>query len=343
MKAIRLVQIGHPLQLQELPIPTVGSDDVLVRVKAAGICHSDAHYRSGTSPVASLPITLGHEVSGVVERMGARVRHLHTGARVCVHYMATCGSCHYCSTGHEQFCTRGAMVGKHRDGGYAEYIVVPARSIVPVPDGIDLEHAAVMMCSSATAFHALRKGRLRAGETVAVYGAGGLGMSAVQLALAFGALDVYAVDIDAGRLAAAARFGVTPVDAKANDPVAEILRLTGGRGVDVALELVGLPLTMRQALRSLAVLGRAVIVGITNLPLEINSYTEVLGRETEIIGSSDHLVSELPVLFELALRGRLDLSRVVTETVPLQARQINAVLDRLDESGAGIRTVIVPH
>ena len=119
---------------------------------------------------------------------------------MCLHYMVTCGDCIYCGLGSEQFCTSGQMLGKNRDGGYAETISVPARNTFPLPDEIPFEHGAIMMCSSATSFHALRKGRLEAGETVAVFGVGGLGMSAVQLARAFGALDVYAVDINADRL-----------------------------------------------------------------------------------------------------------------------------------------------
>jgi 2-desacetyl-2-hydroxyethyl bacteriochlorophyllide A dehydrogenase len=342
MKAVRLVQVGHPLEAQEIPTPILGSTDVLIRVKAAGICHSDAHYRAGTSPVGQLPITLGHETAGIVERVGARVARFGVGDRVCVHYMLTCGACHYCTIGQEQFCTNGRMIGKHCDGGYAEYIVVPERSVVALPDAVSFEHGAVMMCSTATAFHALVKSRLQPGESVAVFGAGGLGMSATQLARAFGAFDVYAVDIRQDKLALAERLGAIPVNAQDCDPVAEIRRHTGGQGVDVALELIGLPLTMQQAVRSLAVFGRAVIVGITDRPIEINPYTEVLGKETEIIGSSDHLMAELPLLFEFALKGALDLKDVVTRTVPLDPQAINQVLDALDEFAADVRTVIVP-
>ena len=118
MRAVRLVEIGRPLQAHDIPMPVLGSDDVLVRVQAAGICHTDAHYRDGTSPVGTLPITLGHETAGLAERVGARVSRVNVGDRICVHYMATCGECHYCGIGHEQFCVQGQMIGKHRDGGY---------------------------------------------------------------------------------------------------------------------------------------------------------------------------------------------------------------------------------
>ena len=239
MKAVRLVDIGRPLEEQQVPVPVVGSHDVLIRVQAAGICHSDAHYRAGTSPVGRTPITLGHEVSGIVEKTGVQVRRVQTRDRVCVHYMVTCGECHYCAIGHEQFCRRGQMVGKHRDGGYAEYIVVPSRSVVHLPDAIPFEQGAIMMCSTATSYHALRKARLSAGETIAIFGIGGLGMSALQLAKAFGAIEVYAVDIDAQKLRIAENKGAIPISAADSDPVAQIMRLTKGRDTDVSLELVG--------------------------------------------------------------------------------------------------------
>jgi 2-desacetyl-2-hydroxyethyl bacteriochlorophyllide A dehydrogenase len=342
MKAMRLIQPGQPLEMQQIPVPPIGPKDVLVRVKAAGVCHSDAHYRAGLSPVEPLPLTLGHEVAGVVEQVGAQVATLDVGDRVCLHYMVTCGDCAYCSQGSEQFCTTGQMLGKYRDGGYAEYISIPARSAFRLPGEIPFAHGAIMMCSSATSFHALRKGRMRPNETVAVFGVGGLGMSAVQLARAFGALDVYAVDINADKLDLAQKFGAIPVNAAQADPVAEIQRLTAGRGVDVALELIGLPLTIRQAVKSLAVFGRAVVVGLTDQPVEIETYRDLLCKEAELIGSSDHLASELPSLIELARRGRLDFSGVVTDTIPLDTDAVNAALDRLERFGSEVRVVIEP-
>ena len=343
MKAVRLVHIGRPLEAQEIPVPPIGGGEILVRVRAAGICHSDAHYRAGTSPVRTPPVTPGHEVAGVVERVGPEVTTVKPGDRVALHYLVTCGACRYCAAGHEQFCPTGAMIGKHRDGGYAEYIAVPARNTVPLPDAIPFEHGAILMCSSATSFHALRKSRLRPGETAAIFGLGGLGMSAVQLARAFGALEVYAVDLSPNKLALAQAYGAVPVDAQTGDPVAEIRRLTGGRGVDVAVELIGLPLTMRQAVQSLAVLGRAVIAGITRQPFEIYPYGELLGKEAQVMGADDHLLAELPLLIEYARRGILDLSQVVTATVPLDAQAINAVLDGLERYSSEIRTVIIAH
>ena len=342
MKAVRLIEVNHPLQMQDVPMPTFGEGDVLVRIKASGICRSDVHYRAGKSPVWPLPLTLGHEIAGAVEQVGKQVTTVKVGDRVCLHYLLSCGDCYYCSTGNEQFCLQGSMLGHYSDGGYAEYIAVPERNAVHLPIEIPFDQGAILMCSSATSFHALRKSRLTAGETVAIFGAGGLGISGIQLAQAFGALDVYAVDINAEKLRLAEKYGAIPVNARSSDPVAEILRLTHNKGVDVSLELIGLPQTMRQAVQCLAVMGRAVVAGISDTPLEINTYQELLGKENEIIGTNDHLLQELPLLIEMTRRGKLNLSDAVTRTVPLDADVINQVLDDLEGFGGDVRTVIVP-
>lgn len=315
---------------------------MLVRVKAAGICHSDVHYRAGISRADFLPLTLGHEVAGVIEATGRNIKQLLVGDRVCLHYMATCGSCVWCAKDNEQFCETGAMIGKSRDGGYAEFIGIPARSVFKLPDEIPFEHGAIMMCSSATSLHALNKARMKPGESVAIFGAGGLGISAIQLAQALGAREVFAVDIQPNKLDLAKSLGAVPIDARADDPVKLIRDHTGGRGVDVALELIGLPLTMQQSVRSLAKQGRAALVGITEKNFEVSPYHDLINREAEIIGVSDHLATEIPLLLEFARTGKLNLSSVVTRRVPLEAKAINGVFDRLEHFGEDVRVVIMP-
>jgi 2-desacetyl-2-hydroxyethyl bacteriochlorophyllide A dehydrogenase len=342
MKAIRLQRPRAPLELQNLPSPPLGPGDVRVRVRAAGICHSDAHYRAGISPVSPLPLTLGHEVAGIIDDLGPEVEGWRCGDRVCVHYLVTCGRCAACLGGREQFCFTAGMIGKHRDGGYAEFLVVPARNLVALPASIPFEQGAIMMCSSATSFHALKKARLAPGESAAVFGLGGLGFSAAQLAKALGAGVVYGVDVKATKLALVERYGVIAVDATAVDPVEEIRKLTGGRGVDVALELIGLPVTMRQSLRVLANGGRAALAGITNQSFEVYPYQELLNKEAELIGVSDHLGRELPDLIEYARLGRLNLTSAVTRSVPLEAAVVNQVLDSLESFGDEVRVVITP-
>jgi propanol-preferring alcohol dehydrogenase len=342
VKALRLTAVGTPVELQDVPVPQPGEGDVLVQVRAAGICHSDAHYRAGSSRAGPLPLVLGHEVAGVVEAIGASVTSVRPGDRVCLHYLIACGRCAECNRGNEQFCATGSMLGHYRDGGWAEYVAVPARNAVRLPDEIPFEHGAALMCSGATSFHALRRSRLRKGETIAIFGIGGLGMAAVQLARASGAADVFAIDIDEGKLKRAAELGAIPVDAGKVDPVSELRRHTNGRGVDVALEVIGLPVTMGQSVRSLAVHGRAVIAGLATRPLEVDTYYDLLGREAEIIGSNDHLLGELSELIDLVRRGGLDMSRIVKQVVPLDAGAVNHVLDALDGFAAPERTVIVP-
>lgn len=342
MRALRLVQPGSPLELQQVKVPQVGAHEVLVKVKAAGVCHSDAHYRAGRSLVRPLPLTLGHEVAGVVEQVGAGVSQFKSGDRVCVHYLATCGMCHHCQRGNEQFCVSGAMMGKFRDGGFAEFVVMPARSVFHLPDEIAFEHGAILMCSSATSLHALNKARLKAAESVAVFGAGGLGLSAIQLARMFGACAVFAVDIKPAKLTKAAQLGAVPVNAAECEAVEELMRLTNGRGVDVALELIGMPVTMRQAVRCLAIQGRAALAGITDKTFEVASYEEILNKEAEIIGVSDHLAQELPQLLEWTRRGDLDLSGVITRKIPLDVRAVNEALDELERFEVEGRIVIRP-
>lgn len=342
MKAVRLIEPGQPLELQEVDIPEIGVNDVLVAVKAAGICHSDAHYRSGISPVFPLPLTLGHEVAGIVERVGASVASVKEGDRVCLHYLATCGECVYCHRGSEQFCRSGSMIGKYRDGGYAEYICMPARSVFKLPEALPFEQGAIMMCSSATSLHAIHKSRLKPGESLAIFGVGGLGISAIQLAFAFGAEVVFAVDISPAKLETARKLGALPINASKVDPVAEIRQLTEGRGVDVALELIGLPLTMQQSIQSLAILGRAAIAGLTDKTFEISPYHEIINKEAELIGVSDHLAQEIPQLIEWTRSGKLDLSGVISQTIPLEADPINDTLDQLERFGQILRVVITP-
>src|SRR5256714_11595197 len=340
MRAVQLTEIGKALAQAEIPIPEVGSSDVLIRVAAAGICHSDTHYRAGISKIDDLPLILGHEVAGRVEQVGSDVTQLSVGDRVCVHYLVHCGRCEFCVRGLEQFCRSGQMIGKHRDGGYAEFIKVPGANAFPLPDEIPFEAGAIMMCSSATALHALRKARFKPGESIAIFGFGGLGFSALQLAHAFDCEDVYVVEINPAKLASAASMGAIAIDARAADPVEQIKEATSGTGVDVALELIGSEKTMRQAELCLGPLGRAALVGLTAESMPIHPYTELINKEVEIIGVSDHLATELPTLIEFVRSGKLRFPPDALRFVDLDAQQINASLNAFQNSIDHIRTVI---
>jgi propanol-preferring alcohol dehydrogenase len=302
MHAVRLTHLTSPLIDDDVPEPSVGDGEVLVDIRAAGICHSDAHYRAGGGSV-NLPLTLGHEIAGVVRG---------TGQRVALHYL------------HDD----GRMLGKEVDGGYAESIVVPASNAVPIPDGVSFETAAVMMCSTSTAYHALRLSALRPSESVAILGFGGLGASAVQLAKVMGASRVFAVDRVAEKQELAASFGAIP--ASVDDL----------RDIDVVLDFAGHPATTLQALRALARGGRIMIVAINLRELAIDPYRDVLARERHIIGVSDHTREELVELLQLAQRGLIDISRVITRRVSPEAAAIKEVLDDLDRGTKHLRTVV---
>ncbi len=320
MRAVQLVQIGKSLQDAEVRIPEIGPSEVLIRVAAAGICHSDEHYRAGISQILNLPLT----------------------DRICVHYLVHCGSCEFCARGQEQFCRTVQMIGKHCDGGYAEFIKVPGRNAFALPDEVSFDVGAIMMCSSATALHALNKTRLKRSQSVAIFGFGGLGHSALQLARALGCGQIYVVEINRAKLDSASKLGASAIDANAGDPVEQIKEATAGKGVDVSLELIGNPVTMRQAVQCLGVLGRAALVGLTAEAMSILPYTELINKEAEIIGVSDHLATELPTLLEFARSGKLRFPPDALRLVDLDAGQINAALDALQDSIDHVRTVILP-
>ena len=294
------MRFGAPLVDADIADREPHGDEVRVRIRASGICHSDAHYRAGRGQV-TLPVTLGHEIAGVTD----------AGERVAIHYLLRDGS----------------MFGKEADGGYAESIIVPRENLVPIPDEVTFEQAAVMMCSAATALHALRLASLRAGESVAIIGFGGLGVSAVQLARALGAGEVFAVDRVAQKREIATQFGAIPISGDLPP-------------VDIALDFSGNAGLCRAALRALKPGGRLMIVAINLRALSFDPYADLLVRERRIIGVSDHTREELVELMDLSRLGRIDLSRVITRRVPLRAAAINEVLDDLDRGTAHLRTVI---
>jgi D-arabinose 1-dehydrogenase-like Zn-dependent alcohol dehydrogenase len=340
MRAVRLTQVGKPLQEAEVDVPEIGASDVLVRVAACGICHSDEHYRAGVSRMDRLPVTLGHEIAGWIEKAGVDIKHVTRGDRVCIHYLAHCASCEFCVRGLEQFCHSRQMIGKHRDGGYAEFIKVPGRNVFALPDEIPFEIGAIMMCSSATALHALSKARFKAGESIAIFGFGGLGFSALQLARAFDCDRIFVVEINPAKLASIEMLGAVAIDANKGNPVEQITDATNGKGVNISLEFIGSAKTMQQAVRCLGALGRAALVGLTAETMSILPYTELINKEAEVIGVSDHLAAELPTLIEFARSGKLRFPSDALRFVDLDAEQINASLDGLQNSIDHIRTVI---
>ncbi|MGA2783177.1 MAG: zinc-binding dehydrogenase [Candidatus Bathyarchaeia archaeon] len=320
MIAARMHRIGDRLTIDRVEIPSVTSQDVLVKVRASGICHSDLNYRGGIAPVGRLPITLGHEIAGIVEKKGKKVSELFEGDRVLVHYIISCKRCRYCKTGLENYCSEYQMIGKDVDGGFAEYVRVPANSIVKLPKTIPFEQAAIMGCAVATAYHALRRGRVRRRDVVMIIGVGGLGMHAVQLASKiFKAGLVIAVDLVDWKLKMSKSFGSSEVVNVSNQNLTDVVaKITDGKFADVVLDFVGHKSTIDNGITCLGKGGRMVLVGIGAKSMKVSPYSTIIGREIEIVGVDDHLKTELLELVRLVRSGGLDLSRSVTHRVGLE-------------------------
>lgn len=342
MKAVRLHRIGEKLRINRVQVPRVGAEEVLIDIKASGICHSDINYRDGVSPVGKLPIILGHEIAGVITEIGHQVKGVKEGDRVCVHYVISCGSCLFCSTGRENLCEKYQMIGKDVDGGFAEYIKVPARNVLELTKTIPFEQGAIMGCAVSTAFHALRRARVSVGDTVVIYGVGGLGVHAVQLASKiFGAGRVIAVDVSNEKLKLAEKLGADEVvNAAGENPVARIKEITGGRLADVAFEFIGLRKTIEKAINCVGKGGRMVIVGVGPEDIRVSPYGTIIAKEMELIGVNDHLKSEMAQLIKLVGSDKIDLSNSVTHRVPLE--DVNRGMEILERKiGNPVRVVVV--
>ncbi len=341
MNAARLITPGEPLQIHQVPKPEPAPGEVLVQVEACGLCGTDLHLAvEGDLPVARTPITLGHEAAGVVVGAAAGVVGVKEGDRVALFPAAFCGSCRFCRMGRESLCDHSQVYGMMRDGALAEYVAAPASSAIALPAGIPFDLGAVVTDGIATPFHALRaRGHLRAGETVGVFGCGGLGTHAIQLARMMGAAYVVAVDTDPAALSRARRLGADLcVNPKEDDARRAIKSATGG-GLDMTLECVGLPVTVELAVRCLRKGGRAVLVGVGPGRPQLPSLAAFVGREQSVLGSFGMDRADIEDLYALVAAGRLDLSQSVTARYPLS--RVNAALQHLAQKEGGVVRVVV--
>lgn len=343
MRAARLHQAGAPLTIETVPVPAPGADEVLVEVAACGLCGTDIHLAvDGDIPVARSPITLGHEAAGTVAAVGEAVRGFAAGDRVALFPSATCGVCRFCRAGRESLCEASQVYGMARDGALARYIAAPAHNLVPIPGSVPFDIAAIVTDGVATPFHALRaRGALKAGESVAVVGCGGLGTHAILLARMMGAGFIAAVDVHAAARERALELGAD----LAIDPLAEnagkTLRRHTGRGADLALEFVGRAQTVETALGTLDSGGRCVVVGVGQERPALPPLLRFVGREHAVIGSFGMDQRDIADLLALIARGRLKLERSVTARYPLD--EINTALQRLAAKDTGVvRLVITP-
>lgn len=344
MKAARFYQAGEPLRIQEIPVPQPGPGQVLIKVEAVGVCGSDVHIAiEGVTPTSFAPITLGHEPSGVVEKLGPGVEGFAPGDRVSVCPFLVCGHCINCRAGRQQVCLSRRCIGIQAQGALAEYLCVPAKNLTPLPDNVPFEQGAIITDAVATPFHALTAvGKLTIGETVAIFGCGGLGIHGVQLARLMGASQVIAVDVRDSVLERAKEVGADlTINAARNNAAQAILDATSG-GVDLAVELVGMQVTIASAVESLRVGGRAVVAGLGPDPITTLPPTQFVRSEAALLGSYGFTISEIATLVNLCATGRLDLSGSVTEVLPLSA--VNDALQTLhDKSKDIVRQVIRPQ
>ncbi len=340
MKAIRLDHFGGPdvLQLTDIDPPTPGDGEALVQVKACGVCYLDAIVRSGLRSKAKLPLTLGHEVAGVVTAVGPNVRTLAVGDRVASTYRVACGQCRYCRAGDGAVCDNRTGIGEHLDGGYAEYTALPSSFLVKIPDGVAFEQASVCGCVIGAVYNAVVSGaKVRPGETVLVTGSGGgVGSHAVQISQLAGA-RVIAVTTSKQKVAQIEALGadqVLRVEVGENYSD-EIRRLTGGRGADVVIEAVG-SATFPFSFRSLAKRGRLVFVGeVSGQPASFNPALMIY-KEVVLTGAQSATPEELTQVLNLVAAGKI--KPVINKVLPLEeAAQAHQML--IDRSNFG-RTVL---
>jgi 6-hydroxycyclohex-1-ene-1-carbonyl-CoA dehydrogenase len=340
MKAAVFREAGKPLTIEEIATPAPGPGEALVRVAGCGMCHTDLHYMDhGVKPFKTPPLVLGHEIAGTVAAVGAGVTGPALGDRVVIPSVFGCGRCEFCRHGRENLCVEMVMLGNNIDGGYAEYVVVPARELVPVPDSLPLEKACVVADALSTPFHAVRnRARVRPGETVAVVGCGGVGLNVVQCAAAAGG-RVVALDLNDARLAIATRLGAfaTLNPGTVERPDKKVRELTGG-GAEVVFEAIGNPKTMELGFSLLRKGGRMCVIGYTHEPMTLSA-ARLMYYELEVMGSLGCGAGEYPDILALVAAGRLTLDPIVSGTIPLA--NINEGFDRL-RRGEGVRWVAVP-
>jgi S-(hydroxymethyl)mycothiol dehydrogenase len=348
---------GAPVTVETILVPDPGPGEAVVRVQACGVCHTDLHYREGAITDA-FPFLLGHEAAGIVEAVGDDVVGVSPGDFVVLNWRAVCGTCRACRRGRPWYCfnTHNASQSMTRAdgtplspalgiGAFAERTLVHAGQCTPVDRRVKPEAAGLLGCGVMAGFGAATfTGGVERGDTVAVFGCGGVGNAAIAAAVLAGARQVIGVDVDARKLAWAREFGATEVvDAGQTDPVARIRDLTGGLGADVCIEAVGNPAVLEQAFYARDLAGTVVQVGVPSpeMMLPAIPMIEFFGRGGALKPSwyGDCLPSrDFPALVDLALQGKFPLDRFVSETIPLDG--VEEAFARM-ERGEVLRSVVV--
>ena len=340
MKAAVFKGPGRPLVVEDRPLPRPGLGEVLVKVAACGVCHTDLHYLDhGVKTFREPPLVLGHEPSGTVDLCGPGASLFQKGDRVLLPAVVTCGRCRACRLGRENICEGMRMFGNHLDGAYAEFVAAPEKDLFRLPESVPLEEGSIIADALSTPYHAVvRRGEVRAGDQVAVYGCGGVGMNVVQIAAASGA-RVVAVDLSEEKLEMARRFGAAEVvhPPSAGDAARAVRKMTDG-GADAAFEAIGLPATIRQAFDSVRPGGRLVVVGFASEEVPL-AMARVMFREIAVLGSLGCRPVDYPPLIRMVADGRLKVKEMVTRRFPLEG--IGEAFDLL-RRGQALRSIVVP-
>lgn len=342
MRAAVFYGSNKPLLVhQDWPEPEAGAGEIVVRVAACGLCHTDLHYLDHGVPTAKQPpLILGHEATGIVAQLGKGVTNVKPGDRVLLPAVLPCGSCAACRTGRENICLHLRMFGNDVDGAYAEYVKAPAKDVFILPDEIPLVEGSIIADAVTTPYHAVKnRAEVRPGDYVVVYGCGGVGLNVVQFAHLAGGI-VIAVDLADEKLEHALRLGATAALSPGRETAGvgkAVRKLTGGAGADIALEAIGNPSTMKDAFSTLRPGGRLVVIGYSDHEIALNA-GRIMYREMEVRGSLGCRPVDYPRVIELARSGRIEVASLVTARFPLA--EINAGLDML-RAGRGIRTVVV--
>lgn len=343
MLAARFHAADKSLKVIEVPVPEPGPNEVLVKVEACGICLSDVHLIDGSIPAIHPEVIPGHESFGTVAAVGDMAAGWSEGARVTIAGGKNCGECKNCMTGRMDECMSFQILGFHYDGAWAEYIKVPFYTLSPVPDGVVPEQAAILADAVATPYAALKdRAKLQAGESVGLWGIGGLGTHAVQLARMLGAAVVIAIDpLDSARKRAMKLGADAAIDPKSEDVQARILEITDGRRLDVAVDLVGANVVISQAVSCLGRNGRAVMVGLSLEPLSLEPSLLFGVQSHSVLGHLGYQKRHLDELVRLLASGRLDLSESISDVMPLT--EVGEGVRRLAEKdGDPVRLIVKP-
>ncbi len=364
MKAAIFHEVGKPMTIEPIEVAPPRTGEVLVRYRAGGVCHSDHHAMAGVFPVPT-PIVMGHEGAGVVEEVGPGVRSVKPGDHVVSVWRYSCGNCELCLSGRPAICGEGIRMrtdGTLSDGTtrftingekvhhflgvstFSSHSVVSEKSVLKIRKDMSLEKAAVVSCAVITGVGAVTNAaKVRPGESVAVFGAGGVGLNAIQGAALVGAEPIIAVDLMQNKLEMAKTFGATHVVNSSDENAVEAIReITKGKGAHYAFELIGLPEVMATAFQSVRTGGTAVIVGIADVKSKVSIHpTALVTEEKRLIGSlygSCNPRLEVPRLIDLYMAGKLNLDDLLTKEWSIE--QINEAYQALI-NGEVARSVVV--